>query len=90
MVHSSTLWARTGRPAAVPNKPARACAAACAEAAPVHRTEHLRVAERIEPELNQHAPVHDRVLSSSGFGDDIFPNDCLEPCREADYLTVYI
>jgi hypothetical protein len=63
-------------------------AAACGEAAPVHRTQHLRVAERIESEPDRDAPGHDRVLSSRGFGDGTFPKDRLEPCREADHLQL--
>ena len=45
------------------------------------------VADRIEPEPDRGAPGHDRILSSSGFGDDTFPDDRLEPCREAHYLN---
>ena len=58
---SSSFWAwflrRCGGPesprlAAVP-RPSRACAAARGEAAPVHLTEHLHIADRIEPEAGR-------------------------------------
>jgi hypothetical protein len=65
----------------VPSRSFRACAAECAEATSVDRTEHLHVAAQNELETVQRAAGHDRVLSSIGFGDDIFPNDRLEPCR---------